>query len=177
MGFPAEDAARRWESAWREHKPHDPKRDRGFAHWRMLEVGDETRREVLDRETARLIAEINPPANGFTCSGPGRRATPAPSLFRMPSTPRQARGSLGRPVQPMHGRTRSRRGPAARCSAPSPTLPTGLYSAARARAHDPALPAWNGRKISPPFVSSAPRIIREVGFAEAHRDLGGTPRP
>lgn len=66
MGFPTE-TLKRWENAWREHKPHDDAH--GFVQWRMVEVGDdETRREALDRETARLIAEIDPLSKGFSCA-------------------------------------------------------------------------------------------------------------
>lgn len=65
MGFPSETLAR-WENAWREHKAH--RGDSGYVEWRVVEVGDETRREALDRETARLIADIDPLARGYTCA-------------------------------------------------------------------------------------------------------------
>lgn len=67
LGFPQK-TLDRWQSAWREHKPHDTTRDRGCFLWRTLEIGEEGKREILDGEAARLIREINPLARGFTCA-------------------------------------------------------------------------------------------------------------
>ena len=67
LGFPQK-TLDRWQSAWREHKPHDATRDRGCFLWRTLEIGDEGKRETLDAEAARLISDINPLARGFTCA-------------------------------------------------------------------------------------------------------------
>ncbi len=66
LGFPQK-TLDRWQSAWREHKPHDVTRDRGCFLWRSLEIGDEGKRETLDAEAARLISEIDPLGRGFTC--------------------------------------------------------------------------------------------------------------
>ncbi len=171
MGFPAE-TLRRWESAWREHKPHDPKRDRGFVHWRMFEVGDETRREVLDRETARLIAEINPLANGFTCAVLVKSNARAISIL-------DALNAAG-----LEARSEGRFSP---CTDNDPGAV--LLALLRAIAHPSDRLSLQHVRMTPltsvvgenftAFRLSALRIIREVGFAEAiatwaeHLDLDG----
>jgi len=67
LGFPQK-TLERWQSAWREHRPHDATRDRCCFLWRSVETGAEGKRETLDAEAARLIGEINPLARGFTCA-------------------------------------------------------------------------------------------------------------
>jgi ATP-dependent helicase/nuclease subunit A len=58
----------RWRSAWRDHEPRDFSRNNGCFQWRTLEVSAEDSKEMLDREAARLIAEINPLAKGLSCA-------------------------------------------------------------------------------------------------------------
>jgi len=56
----------RWRNAWREHQPH--KKEPGCVRWRTVEAGGEGKRAALDREAARLIAEVNPAARGLSCA-------------------------------------------------------------------------------------------------------------
>ncbi|HEY5811916.1 MAG TPA: UvrD-helicase domain-containing protein, partial [Terrimicrobiaceae bacterium] len=59
----------RWRLAWRDHIPHDPLPGRGYFEWRTLEVSAKKASvPLLDEEAARLIAEINPLAKGWSCA-------------------------------------------------------------------------------------------------------------
>lgn len=53
----------RWSGAWRDHKPHT--RESGCVVWRQIDEGSP---EALDKETARLIAELAPTSRGLSCA-------------------------------------------------------------------------------------------------------------
>lgn len=63
-----EETVRRWESAWREHKPHDRSPGRGAFVWRTVEIEDGEKNARLDEAAARLIAEIRPLDKGLSCA-------------------------------------------------------------------------------------------------------------
>ncbi len=65
MEFPGE-VIDRWRSAWRTHVPARPEPGRGCFSWRTF--SGEAGAELLDRETASLIASVDPVRRGWTCA-------------------------------------------------------------------------------------------------------------
>jgi ATP-dependent helicase/nuclease subunit A len=62
LALPAE-TLERWTSAWRDHQPH--KQEPGCVFWKQFpDAGP----ELLDTETARLIAEVSPLSRGLSCA-------------------------------------------------------------------------------------------------------------
>jgi ATP-dependent helicase/nuclease subunit A len=62
LGFPGE-TLRRWSNAWRDHEPY--KKEAGCVLWKQVPDADS---ETLDKEAARLIAEIAPASRGLSCA-------------------------------------------------------------------------------------------------------------
>jgi ATP-dependent helicase/nuclease subunit A len=67
LNFPDE-MLERWRSAWRDHQPHDSSSNNGCFEWRTLDVPADDSKGTLDKEAARLIAEIDPLAKGLSCA-------------------------------------------------------------------------------------------------------------
>jgi ATP-dependent exoDNAse (exonuclease V) beta subunit len=59
----------RWEHAWRDHKSHGMETGQGCVEWRCITPGsEESKTEALNRETAELLAGIDPIRNGWSCA-------------------------------------------------------------------------------------------------------------
>jgi len=56
----------RWQSSWREHHASDPQTGRGCVIWQTFATDEGS--SFLDQQAARLAAEINPIAKGWTCA-------------------------------------------------------------------------------------------------------------
>ncbi len=65
MEFPVATLSR-WQSSWREHHASDPQTGRGCVVWKTFATEEGS--SFLDQQAARIAAEINPIAKGWTCA-------------------------------------------------------------------------------------------------------------
>ncbi len=63
--FPAATLSR-WQSSWREHHASDPQTGRGCVVWQTFATDEGS--AFLDQQAARIAAEIDPIAKGWTCA-------------------------------------------------------------------------------------------------------------
>ena len=63
----SQEVLERWRSAWRHHEPCKSS-PQGYFAWRPIDIPLEESKSVLDEEAARLIHEVNPLAQGWSCA-------------------------------------------------------------------------------------------------------------